>query len=115
MKLQNARISSELEQNHELPDIEVITIRRERFRCTEVSSKPTVICSEQDDIHKLTFSSIMTCDVDIRNHIYNNIVCSGDITIFAGSAKRLQKEIITLSSDSMTVKNIEPSKRKYNV
>ena len=114
-KLQKAQISSESEQKYELPDRQVITIGGERFQCPEVSFKPTVIRLEQDGIHKLTFSSIMKCDVDIRNDIYNNIVCSGDITVFEGIAKRSQKETITLPADLMTVKIIAPSKRKYNV
>merc|ERR1719411_1278990 len=33
--------------------------------------------SELEGIHKLTFSSIMKCDVDIRKDLYGNIVMSG--------------------------------------
>ena len=113
-ELQKAQISSESEQKYKLPDRQVITIGRERFGCPQVLFKPTVIRLEQESIHKLTFS-IMKCDVDVRKDIYNNIVCSGDITVFEGIAKRSQKETITLPADLMTVKIIAPSKRKYNV
>ena len=60
----------------ELLDAQVITIGSERFRCPEVLFKPNFIGLEQDGIHKLTFSSIMKCHVDIRKDLYNNIVCS---------------------------------------
>ena len=93
----------------------MITIGSERFRCPEVLFKPNFIGLEQEGIHKLTFQSIMKCDVDIRKDLYNNIVCSGGTTMFEGIAERLQKEIKALAPDSMTIKIIAPPERKYSV
>eukprot|EP01084_Bolivina_argentea_P079771 144622_1 len=77
--------------------------------------KPNFLGLEQEGIHKLTFSSIMKCDVDIRKDLYGNVVMSGGTTKYNGIPERVQKEIKNLSPDSMTIKNIAPPERKNSV
>ena len=75
----------------------IITIGNERFRCPEVLFQPAQIGKEEEGVHKLTFKSIMKCDVDIRKDLYANTVMSGGTTMFTGLSDRLQKEIKTLA------------------
>jgi len=114
-ELAQAEASSDIEQSYELPDGNVITVGNERFRCPEVLFQPNVIGMESAGVHRLTFDSIMKCDVDIRRDLYKNIVMSGGTTMFKGIPERLEKEMKALAPQGMDIKVIAPPERKYSV
>merc|ERR1719461_2748595 len=80
--MKKAETSSDIEKNYELPDGQLISVGSERVRCSEVLFTPNLIGHESDGIDKLTFESIMSCDIDIRRDLYNNVVLSGGSTMF---------------------------------
>jgi len=47
-------------------------------------------------LHKMTYETISTCDTDIRNDLYSNIILSGGTTLYKGLEDRLEKEMAQL-------------------
>ena len=117
MEMANSEQSSDVEKSYELSDgQEVITVGNERFLCPEVMFQPSLIGSEQEGVHQLTYQSIMKCDVDIRKDLYSNIVMFGGSTMFDGIEDRLNKEVTALADpSSMKIKVMAPPERKYSV
>ena len=77
--------------------------------------KPNLDGIEKEGIHELIYSSIMKCDTDMRNDVFNNIVCAGGTSMFQGIAERMQKEIKKKAPQSTIVKIIAPPERQLNV
>ena len=93
----------------------MITIGDERFRCPEAIFRPSFLDTQYTGIHELCHNSIMMCDMDMRKHMFCNIVLSGGNTMFPGIAERMVKEITALVPSTIKVKIIAPPERKYSV
>ena len=105
--------SSQIEKSYELPDGQVITLDKERFRCPEALFQPSFVGMESPGIHELIYNSIMKCDVDIQKEMYYNIVLSGGSTMFPGITERLKKELVALAPSTTRIRIIAPLERKY--
>ncbi len=106
---------SGMEKSYVMPDGSTITLGQERFMAPEVFFKPSSIGSEEVPVHELIYTAIQACDVDIRPHLYSNIVLSGGSTMFPGLKERLHKELTALVPDGVEIKVVAPPERRYSV
>ena len=114
-EMKSAAESSDKAKTYELPDGNIVSLQSERFRCPEVLFQPSLVGKEAMGIHDTTFRSIMSCDVDIRRDLYQNVVLSGGSTMLPGIGERMTKEICALAPSTVKVKVIAPPERKYSV
>merc|ERR1712125_187076 len=105
----------DLEKTYELPDGNVITIGKERFRCPEALFDAQPLGKTLPGVHLTSFNSIMKTDVDVRKDLYENIVLSGGTTMYPGIDTRMEKELKALVPNAMTVTITAPPERKYSV
>jgi len=100
-----------------LPDGKTIKLGSERFRCSEALFQPSLLGFDAGGLQHLSFKTIMSCDLDIRRDLFENVVLSGGTTCFRGFDSRLQKELTSLASThnwKVSVNN-NKSQREFSV
>lgn len=70
---------------------------------------------ENQQLHKLTWDTIMSCDMDVRKDLEGNITLSGGTTMIPGLAERLQKEVQALAPLNAQVRVVDPDERMFAV
>ena len=75
--------------------------------------QPSFIGRESLGVHELVHTAIMCSDIDLRKHLWRNIVLSGGTTMFAGFSERLHKELTLLAPHNTTINVIALPERKY--
>ncbi|XP_074850090.1 actin-like protein 7A [Carettochelys insculpta] len=79
--------------DYELPDGHLIAIGKERFLCSEMLFKPSLIGSQQPALPLLTMTCLSKCDVDLKKKLMGNILLCGGCTMLMGFPDRFQKEL----------------------
>eukprot|EP01084_Bolivina_argentea_P190452 327280_1 len=106
--------SSESDEIYILPDGEIISLGAEKFGCGEILFKPSLIGVESEGIDKMLHKSILRCDSDIRDELYENIILSGGNTMIKGIQYRIQKEMKLFDVHEMKINITANDERKYS-
>lgn len=107
-ELKKFKDSNQHDRSYTLPDGNVYTLGDQMFRCPEALFNPNMIGKDFPGLHQLTYNSINAADIDIRKHLYENVVMSGGSTMYANIAERLQKELTKLAPATMKIKVYAP-------
>jgi len=114
-EMKDSETKEDLEKQYELPDGQVITIGAERFRAPQALFDPSLVGLEDAGVDRLTYDSIMKCDVDIRKDLYCNVVLSGGSTMYPNMETRMTNGVKGFAPQTMKIKVIAPPERKYSV
>ncbi|XP_053152418.1 actin-like protein 7A [Hemicordylus capensis] len=99
------------EIEYELPDGKMITIGKERFMCTEMLFKPSLINSQQLGLPLLTLTSLNKCDVALKKNLMSNILLCGGCTTMKGFADRFQRELIRMCPNDNPISSASPGRK----
>jgi len=117
-----------LVQKYTLPDGRVIVIGRERYLAPECLFQPSLINLDCKGMSESLFSSIESCEMDLRSTLRKHIVLSGGTTMYPGLPSRLEKDMNdfyrtrrdakekgTTIQGNITVQIEDPPRRKHMV
>ncbi|TPX71766.1 hypothetical protein SpCBS45565_g00832 [Spizellomyces sp. 'palustris'] len=97
-----------------LPDGTPLKLGPERFRAPEILFAPDLIGQEFPGVHQLCVDAIQKADMDLRKHLYSNMVLSGGTTLCRGFGDRLLGEVKRLALKDVKIKIYAPPERKYS-
>ncbi|XP_036595192.1 actin-like protein 7A [Trichosurus vulpecula] len=96
--------------NYRLPDGKQITIGQERYLCSEMFFKPSLIKSMQLGLHTQTMTCLNKCDVALKRDLMNNILLCGGSTMLSGFPDRFQKELSKICPNDTPTMNVLPER-----
>nr|QGN00896.1 ActL3 [Drosophila affinis] len=102
------------EITYTLTDGHVISIGVQRLQCPEALFDPTLMDKAPVGLHQLLNGSILKCDEDIRQKMYENIMLSGGTTTLPYFADRLEQELAALAPSGTKIGIVAPADRQFS-
>jgi len=103
------------EETYTLPDGNPVKVGSERFRAAEALFSPDLLGVESEGVHKMAYSSMMKCGVDIRKYLYSNILLSGGTTTTRGFTNRFHNSVSSLLPSTLSINVNSPHDRIHSV
>lgn len=94
-----------------LPDGRIVNVGSEKFRAPEILFNPILLGSESDGLHQMLTQAIASCDMDVRQRMYQEILLAGGSTMFKGLGTRLLRETRALAPEGVKIKIWAPPQR----
>lgn len=101
---ENHKIGLVKSESYELPDRTTIDLGEELINCTEILFRPGMIGKFDPGVHEIIPECLQNIEVEAKKDMFSNIVLCGGNTLLRGFSNRLNRELVTLSPNSTTVK-----------
>ncbi|MFX0061717.1 MAG: actin, cytoplasmic 2 [Candidatus Hermodarchaeota archaeon] len=92
---------------------EPLLIGFERFLAPEVLFNPTLIGRDDPPLDVGIHNAIQSCDIDMRQELYSNIILVGGSSLILGLKERLDLELRRHVPEGYEVRIITPPERQY--
>jgi len=101
------------DETFELSDGRIISLGNERIRCPEALFRSSLV-GAVTGVHDIVYQSIMKCDPEIRDELFQNILICGGGAMFKDFSERLRNELIKLVPGTSKIKFINGTDRSYH-
>ena len=105
----------ETQLNYQLPDGSYVNVATERFQAPEILFKPELVGVDVQGVDSAVLSSIQSSDMDVRRHLFENILLSGGSTLISGFPERLLGEVKEKARTSAKIRVCAPKERNFSV
>eukprot|EP00913_Durusdinium_trenchii_P005315 g4960.t1 len=112
--LDQASLRADVGRHFELPDGAVVSLGDEIHRGPELLFKPQAFGTRSLGIHEITWQSLQSLDLDVRQELSSNVVLSGGTSLLPQLPQRLTRELEQLMPE-LPVKVVANHERKYGV
>ncbi|CAI2372666.1 unnamed protein product [Moneuplotes crassus] len=113
-ELEKASQGQQMHTQYYLPDGgAVLEYTVPRFKCPELMFTPALGGREHLSLQELVCSVVLGCDLDLRKHLFANVVLSGANTMFTGLMERLFNELRQTAPKHMKIKLVGSRNRKF--
>ncbi|KAL5265432.1 hypothetical protein ACHWQZ_G006220 [Mnemiopsis leidyi] len=90
-------------ETFQLPDGSEILLDEECFRAPEVLFDPSIIGSTAVGLSQLIYDTIMSCPIETRRSLYQNIVLVGGTSTMNGLPERIEQDLSALAPESIHI------------
>ena len=108
-------ITAVTNNNYELPDGKIITLDNTTLTAPEIIFTPSIYGRNTAGVPTQINTSIQSCERDIQKILYKNIILSSGNTMFPGIAKRMEKELSSITPSHGRAKLTAATERKFSV
>ncbi|MFX1251898.1 MAG: actin, cytoplasmic 2 [Promethearchaeota archaeon] len=105
--------NSGMERVYPLQSGEPLLIGSECFLAPEVLFNPTLIGRDDPPLHEAIHSAIQSCDIDMRQELYSNIILVGGSSLIPGLKERLHLELQRHIPAGYELRVVTPPERQY--
>ena len=90
-----------------LPDGTPLSLNHERYMAPEIMFNPSKMGFEYPGIHELVHQSLKKTDIDLRKHLYSEILLSGGNTEIHNFQKRFVEDLGAISARDVSVSDLQ--------
>ncbi|XP_028927983.1 actin-related protein T3 [Ornithorhynchus anatinus] len=98
---------------YRLPDGKRVEVSDQLFRCPESLFSPSDLGVEAPGVDVQCFDSVMSCDTELRDRLFSNVILAGGSSLFPGLDRRLLKGMRRLVPADTALRVSAPPRREF--